>query len=233
LLNRLATYFQSNGFNLRALIGMIAKSNAYQLSSTYNGDWQASYVPYYARHYVRRLDAEELADAVVKATGVSQTYSFTGSTLPAVQWAMQMPDTREPTGATTTPTSNNNLTAFLNAFGRGDRDINPRRFDGTVPQALSAMNGALIQVRMHQSNTGANGTTPSRVRTLLTQYPTDPTSLIRQLYLNTLSRPATDEEVQSMLTTFQQNRTQSTGYQNPTEDLQWVLLNRVQFLFNY
>ncbi len=215
LLNRLAVFFQSNGYNLRTLIGLIVKSNAYQLSSTYNGDWSPSYVPYYARHYVRRLDSEELADAITKATGVAQTYTFaTPSTLPPVQWAGQLPDTRE-------PRNNNAVATFLNAFGRGDRDVNPRRFDGTVLQGLTVMNNTFVTSRIHQAN--AN----SRVRALL-QTSSDPTYLIQELYLSTLSRPATAEEVNSMLPSFLLQ-----GNQAAAENLQWVLLNRLQFLFNY
>ena len=69
LLDRLARYFQSSGYNIRSLIGTIARSSAYQLSSTYDEQWDASYVPYYARHYVRRLNSEEIADAITKAFG--------------------------------------------------------------------------------------------------------------------------------------------------------------------
>ena len=222
LLDRLARSFQTNRYDIRVLIGTIVKSNAYQLSSTYNGEWSPSYVPYYARHYVRRLNSEELLDAVAKATAITQNYSFGApSTLPAVQWAGQLPDTREPTGAATTPTSNGNITAFANAFGRGDRDVNPRRFDGSVLQGLTVMNNAFVTGRIHRANVG------SRVSTLLAAS-TNPSTIIDQLYLNTLSRPPTTEEVNSLLPTFQ-----ALGNQAAAENLQWVLLNRVQFLFNY
>jgi hypothetical protein len=214
LLDAMARDFQNNGYNLRRLIGTIVKSSAYQLSSTYNGQWDPSYVPYYARKYVRRLDAEEVHDAIVKATGIQPTYQLPApSTLPAVQWAMQLPDTREPT--------NNAVTAFLNAFGRGDRDVNPRRFDGSVLQGLTLMNNNFVMQKIHNANAG------SRVRTLL-QTNTDPATIIRQLYLHTLSRPATDAEVNALVPTYLQ-----LGNPAATEDLQWVLLNRLQFLFNY
>jgi hypothetical protein len=213
LLDRLARYFQSNGYNIRLLIGAIVKSNAYQLSSTYNGEWSPGYVPYYARHYVRRLDSEEILDAISKATNIPQTYTMAApSTLPPVQWAGQLPDTREPTGTATTPTPNGTITAFLNAFGRGDRDVNPRRFDGSVQQGLTVMNNAFLMNRIHNANAG------SRVNALL-QASTDPAFLIRQLYLHTLSRPATDEEVNSLLPTFQQQMSPTTGYRTPTENL--------------
>jgi hypothetical protein len=222
LLDRLARHFQTNGFDLRNLVGTIVKSNAYQLSSTYNGAWDPSYVPYYARKYVRRLNSEEILDAIAKATAIGQTYAFNNSQLPAVQWAGQLPDTREPTnGPGTTPTTTGNVTAFLNAFGRGDRDVNPRRYDGSVLQGLTVMNSLFIRDRIHNANAG------SRVRTLL-QSTTNPTTIIQELYLHTLARPATTEEVTAHLPTFQQ-----LGNTVAAENLQWVLLNRVQFLFNY
>lgn len=228
LLDRLARYFQSNNYNIRLLLGTIAKSSAYQLSSTYDAEWNTSYVPYYARHYVRRLNSEELLDAVAKATNIMQTYSFQApSTLPPVQWAGQLPDTREPTGGApgSTPTPNATVTTFLNAFGRGDRDINPRRFDSSVLQGLTVMNNAFVTSRIHNANSGAY--VNSRVRTVL-QSTADPSSIIRQLYLNTLSRPATTAEVTAHVPAFQQ-----LGNVAAAENLQWVLLNRVQFLFNY
>src|SRR6185436_20514730 len=98
LLESMAQWFQQNNYDLRALISLIAKSNAYQLSSSYPGTWDVSYVPYYARKYVRRLDAEEIHDAIAKATGVPGNYTLAGSDLPPVQWAMQLPEPREPRG---------------------------------------------------------------------------------------------------------------------------------------
>src|SRR5262249_41592873 len=105
LLDQMAQWFQTNGYDLRALISLITKSSTYQLSATYPGTWDVSYVPYYARKYVRRLDAEEIHDAIAKATGILGSYTLTGSDLPAVQWAMQLPDTKE-------PQSNPNVRAF-------------------------------------------------------------------------------------------------------------------------
>src|SRR5262245_34467374 len=84
LLNALAKWFAETGFDLRKLIEMIVKSNAYQLSSQYPGTWKPDYVPFYARHYPRRLDAEEIHDAIVQATGVLPSYvmDYTGTTIP-------------------------------------------------------------------------------------------------------------------------------------------------------
>jgi hypothetical protein len=213
LLDEMARWFQTNGHNLRALMSLIAKSNAYQLSSAYADTWELSYVPYYPRKYVRRLDAEEIHDAIQKATNVLNTYTIQ-SGLPSVQWAMKFPDTRE-------PNTNGGVRAFLDSFGRGDRDQNPRRFDGSVLQGLNMMNNGFVMARIHRNNAG------SRVSALLAQT-SDPNTIIQQLFLHTLSRPATAEEIAMFAPTFQQQTVQAA-----TESLQWVLLNRLQFLFNY
>jgi len=212
LLNQLATWFENNRYDLRALMAMIAKSNAYQLSATYPGTWNVAYVPYYARRYVRRLDAEEIHDAIQKATGVLNTYTL--DYLPSVQWAMQFPDPSE-------PAHNGAVGQFLNSFGRGDRDLNPRRTDGSGLQALNMMNNNFIMSRIHQSNQG------SRVASILAQT-SDPSAIIRTLFQNTLSRNPTADETAQLMPVFQQQGTR-TG----AETVQWLLLNKLDFLFNY
>ena len=214
LLDALSRWFQTNGYDLRALMGLIAKSNAYQLSAVYPGTWDVSYVPYYARKYVRRLDAEEIHDAIAKATGITGNYALTGSDLPPVQWAMQFPDTRE-------PRSNGAVLAFLNAFGRGDRDTTFRRPDASLLQALNMMNNAFVETRIHQTNQG------STVQTLLSQN-ASPQTIINELFLNTLSRPASADEINLFTPMFQQQ-----GNRLATEGLQWLLLNKMDFIFNY
>jgi hypothetical protein len=217
LLDRLARDFQSNGYDLRRLIGLIAKSSAYQLSSSYPGNWQPSYVPYYARKYARRLDSEEIHDAVVKATSMTQIYNFASpSILPPTSWAGQFPDTLE-------PRSNGAVAQFLNAFGRGDRDLNQRRTDGSVLQALTMLNNTFVTNRARVNG----GPAPVSVTTLL-QLTSDPDTIIRQLYLNTLSRRPTQAEVDAVMPSFLQ-----LGNLEAAEDLQSVLLNRLEFLFNY
>ena len=190
LLQTLAEWFQANRYDLRALMSLIAKSNAYQLSATYPGTWNISYVPYYARRYVRRLDAEELHDAIATATGIPGNYTIRGSALPPVQWAMQFPDTKE-------SGSNSAVGAFLNAFGRGDRDTMSRRSDGSILQSLDMLNSPVVLERIHKNNQG------SRVATLLSQT-SDPQTILWDLFMNTLSRPPTDQEIALYKPMFQQ-----------------------------
>jgi hypothetical protein len=215
LLAALSSWFQANRYDLRALMSLIAKSSAYQLAAVYPGEWDVSYVPYYARKFVRRLDAEELHDAVAKATGISPNYTLTNSSLSPVQWAMQLPDTREPLRAA------GDAANFLNSFGRGDRDTLMRRSEGSVLQALTLMNSQFVMSRIHQNNQG------SRVAVLLSQG-AQPETIIHQLFLNTLSRPPSGQETALFLSAFQQQ-----GNRAAAEGLQWLLLNKLDFLFNY
>src|SRR6185503_11096745 len=133
--------------------------------------------------------------------------------LPAVQWAMQMPEPREPRGTAGF--------TFMSAFGRGDRDLNPRREDGSLLQGLNMMNNAFVMGRVHQANAG------SRVASVLAQT-SDPTTIVRLLFQNTLSRNPTAAESAMFVQSFQGQTVRVA-----TENLQWVLLNKLDFLFNY
>ena len=108
LLTQLATAFASNHFDLRATLKLMVSSNAYQLSSRYTaGTWNETWVPYFARHYPRRLMAEEMVDAIAKATNSS--LSFTVAAMAPLTKAVQLPD----------PTEGGGFRTFMNNFGRG------------------------------------------------------------------------------------------------------------------
>jgi hypothetical protein len=67
----------------------------------------------------------------------------------------------------------------------------------------------------------------SRVRRLLDTYKTDNARVVDELFLATLSRPASGEEKQVSLAAIEKNRVE--GAQN----LQWALINQVEFFFNH
>jgi hypothetical protein len=212
LLNRLRDDFIAGHYDLKAILRTMAMSNAYQLSTKYTATtWNESWTPYYARHIPRRLMAESMLDAIAKATSVPVTYTING--LPAVTSAMKLPDPLD--------VRNNVYGRFLDEFGRGNRDDEARDNDSSIAQALSLMNDAAVVVnRTHRAT--ANSTV---AKTLAST--TDPNVIADQLYLYTLSRYPTSTE-----------KTQAVAYlksgtlAQKTEDLQWVLLNSVEFLFN-
>jgi len=188
-------------------------SNAYQLSAKYTASaWNESWTPYYARHIPHRLMAEEMLDAIAKATSVPVTYTISGGGGTTTS-AMKLPDTLE--------VRNNVYGRFLDEFGRGNRDDQVRSNDSSIAQALSLMNdGTVVVNRTHRST--ANSTV---AKTLAAT--TDPNAIADQLYLYTLSRyPTADEKTQAVA------YLKSGTLANKTEDLQWVLLNSVEFLFN-
>ncbi|MCP5113379.1 MAG: DUF1553 domain-containing protein, partial [bacterium] len=89
LLNALAQDFVDSGFDLQALMRLIVNSEAYQLSSRYEGDWSPEWEGLYARKYVRRLWAEEIHDAVIQTSGIPAIYRVRGVTF---NWAMHFPE---------------------------------------------------------------------------------------------------------------------------------------------
>jgi hypothetical protein len=213
LLEQLTVEFIANKFDLKWLIRTMAVSNAYQLSTRYTATaWNEAWTPYFARHLPHRLMAEQLLDAVTSATSMPITYTVSGTAVTTVPLAMKLPDTFEGGG---------NQGRFLDQFGRGNRDDELRDSDASIVQALALMNDANIVIpRIRRTN--ANTTV---AKTLAAS--TDPAVITETLYLSTLSRyPTQTEKAQAVA------YLQSGTLGQKTEDLQWALLNTLEFLFN-
>jgi hypothetical protein len=209
LITQLANAFAASRYDLRATLKLMVSSNAYQLSSRYTpGPWNDSWAPYFARHYPRRLTSEEMLDAVVKATNTTISVNVNG--LGMVNKAMKLPDTTEGGG----------FRAFLNVFGRGNRDDQARSRDSSIVQSLLLMNDRIVTDRVRAATVG------STVAKAL-QATRDASEIADTLYLATLSRYPSPLE-----------RDVAVGYlrsgdlTRKTEDLQFALLNRLEFLFN-
>jgi hypothetical protein len=213
LLEHLAGALADNNFGLRELIRLIVQSNAYQLSSRYDGDWNVNYVPLYARHYPRRLDAEEIADAIVKATGVAGGYTVSGWGDSVLSWAMQMPDT----------VSGGPAAAFMNTFLRGNRDTQPRSQAGSILQQLTMMNDAFV--------TNRTKVAASPVLANIAKI-TDNDAAVEEMFLTFLSRYPTDYE-RGLAVNSLKATTTATLRNNAIEDLAWVMINKLDFLFSY
>jgi hypothetical protein len=222
LLGALAADFASNGFNLKDLMRKIATSEAYQLSSRYEGRWKPEYEKLFARKFVRRLWGEEVMDALVQISNLPNT-QMTVAGLGRLSWAMQLPDTfripAEPLGS------------FLDSFLRGNRIEEDRRLDGSVPQALNLMNDAFVHTRTRASGTGDAA---SLARQLLTRYPAAVSGnlLVNEMFLTVLNRPATEDEMLTATAALARATTNATR-QAQVEDLLWALFNKVDFVYNY
>jgi Protein of unknown function (DUF1549)/Protein of unknown function (DUF1553) len=221
LLVRLGAEFESGGYDLRSILRLITTSNSYQLSSFYPGTWSDAYAPYFARHYVRRLGAEMVVDAITKATNVTINLPVAGYASP-VPWAVQLPDTSEPQARS--PASVAAVRSFLDTFLRGDRNTDPRSYEGSISQSLSSMNDATVVTNRIKSSTAG-----SAVNKLIAAGAT-PQAIVTSLYLSTLSRLPAVSENTAALALFSAPNANKTSV---AEDLQYVLLNKLDFLFNY
>lgn len=215
LLDQLADQFIRDNYSIKSLIRTIVNSSAYQLSSKYEGVWKPAYVRYFAKHIPRRLTAEEMYDAVQTATETEAPMFVQGFDQP-VMYANQLPDPTE-------PRSDANVRNFLNTFGRGDwwnvrRDPSP-----TILQLLYSMNNGQTVLRTFASNASSPTTRAAR----LAQSKASDDDVTRELFLATLARPCTGDE----LAVAQANR-RGTRL-DWISDLQWALLNKLDFIFNY
>ncbi len=218
LLNALAESFAARGFDLRWLMREIARSEAYQLSSRYEGVWNPSYEPYFARHQVRRLSAEEIHDALVLSTGVFQPYGVSRAVGVKV-FAMEFPDVQDVPAVGRRDPQGQASISFLNAFLRGDREETQRSGETTILQALQLMNSSLVLDRVKN-----NGQNPALTAVLRQPDP----QAVQLLYLLVLSRLPNEKELASGALWL------GSGDRNQkAEDLMWGLYNKVDFVFNY
>src|SRR5258708_1128281 len=141
------------------------KSSGYQLSSAFEGEWQESYVPYYARKYVRMLSAAELHDAITLAT------ARLGKPV------MTMPDPKQ---------GRAEAGSFLKVFGQSNRDDMPKK---TLPSSLQAM--LLMQSKVVTERVLAKDN--SRIEQLVKNV-SDDRELIDRIYLVTVSRKPSEAE---------------------------------------
>jgi hypothetical protein len=211
LIEALATEFINNNYSIKHMIRLMANSQAYQLSSNYAGTWNPVYDNYFARHIARRLQAEELYDAVAQATMTVIPMDLEGYNAP-VYYAGQLPDTTEPRNDST-------IFGFLNNFGRGDWWNNPRNSSSTIIQTLFMMNDNSVNFRTFTGKA-------TRVDYIMSHGMSD-LDAVNNLYLSALSRYPTDAE----MSILQQNKT-GTRDQWFT-DIQWALLNKLDFVFNH
>ncbi len=213
LLNALAQDFIDSGYNLKSLMREIVNSRAYQLSSRYNGTWDPNSQTLFARHLVRRLWSEEVADSIGQSSGIATTYN--NAVWGPVSEAMQLPEPLN-TGGSGSAASQ----TFLDAFLRGNRDDQPRSGDGSISQALDLMNDNFVMQR-------ANATAATSLIVKALTLPND--QMVNLLFLNVLSRYPTAAEMSTALQNLQNQatRTQEARY------LYWSLYNKVDFVFNY
>jgi hypothetical protein len=207
LLDALAQDFAEHRFDLKHLMRTIMNSRAYELSADITVGNRADAVNvYFARYTVKRLTAEQLADALDFATGTREKY--TG--LPLGTRAIQLPDPEV-------------KSFLLDVFGRPSRQITcecERTAQPNIAQALHLLNGGFLNQKIAAS--------VGRIETLFKAKKALP-QIVEELYLVTLSRPPRPEEV----TKAEEMIARAPSPKEGTQDLLWALFNSREFLFNH
>jgi hypothetical protein len=216
LLEALAQYFRENNYSIRSVLKLIAKSNAYRLSSQFPGEWKASYAPYFARKFVRRLKAEEVYDSLVSATNLFTEVPIRGTDV-KIKFAAEAYSPDEFIRGVNDPVLKE-IHFFLESFGQTNRQSSERSNDGAITQAVLLMNSPLV----HRQIRAAEG---SYLAGLLKQQLPDEEKIAR-LFERFLVRPPTPGELANARNVVSRG---SEGW----EDLQWLLVNRVEFVHNF
>ena len=203
LLTALTERFVSDGFDLRALMRSICRSRTYQLSIRTNA-WNEDDDINFSHAIPRRLQAEQLVDAVALATG--STVSMPG--LPASMRSVQAPN-----GVV-------NGDEFLKLFGRPKRQSAcecERTSNLSLAHAMSLVNGRFISDAVARPG--------NRIEQIVSKAERNQ-AIVRDIYLACLNRLPTSAEVEAIDLGEKEDRLESA------QDLAWALINSPAFLFN-
>jgi hypothetical protein len=205
LLDALARHFVKEKYDLRALVRAIAVSQAYGLSScTVPGNERDTRL--FSHQIPRPLTAHQMADALAQATDVINRYPNRAAGTRAI-------DVNDPATAST----------ILETFGRCTR-TNGCASVATPPlslrQSLLLIGGDVVEGKVSNLN--------GYLANLLELSP-EPEEIVENLYLRTLCRPPSAEE----LSHWSRELKQAASLREAAEDLFWALLNSREFTFNH
>jgi hypothetical protein len=205
LLNALTKDFKDHDFDVRHLIRTIVNSRVYQAGIATN-EWNETDKTNFSHAIPRRLNAEQLMDALTQATGVRPAFPE----VPADTRAEEFPDPHV------------GKDGFLDLFGRPQRESageSERKTDLSLPQALNLVNGRTISDAIADPS--------GRIAKALIAGSTD-RALIEELYLATMSRVPTPNELDQGITYLRSG----DGRAARAQDLLWALVNSKAFLYN-
>ncbi len=208
LLASLSEQFMRSGYDIKQLIHWICLSEPYQLSSRFsesnrNDDPSLGDLPAFSRMYVKPMTAEQTYDSFLTATKAHQ--------VGAVDWTQAERNRQQW------------LRQFVVAFHTDEND-EKMAFEGSIGNALSLMNGPLIDKAL---DTSAGSFLGEIVRQMSSE-----AEKIRSLCLATLSRPPSPSEFSSMKKMLRDASVSHDGKPHLNEayqDLFWALLNSNEF----
>jgi hypothetical protein len=205
LFDRLSEEFVKSGYDCKQVIRWIANSAPYNLTSRTTKKNAADNPAIgesalFTHVYLKSMTAEQLYDSLIVATSAHKSGRS--------DWEKSEQQRREW------------LDQFVRTFGNDEGDESSS-FDGTIPQALTMMNGPLVRAAVSIKP-------GSQLHDLLAG-PGETTQKIKKLYLTVLGRPPLSKELAAMQKFFDDSSDPLTVYQ----DLFWALLNCNEFIFNH
>jgi hypothetical protein len=217
LLDAMQQDFGEHNYSVQHVIKTIMKSNAYQLSSHFEGEWKPSYVPYYNRKLVRVMTGPEVIDAITQATGRPAEFDFSGMKVSRVTQLQGPSGVGGRRGGSSEGSEMKNL---LQSFFQSNRQTPaPLGNKASTLQALLMMSSKMINDRVL-------ATSNSRVQQLLDSNKSND-QIIDELFLSSLSRMPLAAEKNVALQYIEKDRKRGA------ENLQWVLLNSTEFVLNH
>jgi hypothetical protein len=200
LLTELSTQFAANGFDVKNLLRAICNSQTYQRTSKPFAGNREAGPELFARMAIKVLTPEQMYDSLVQVVGAPNQANY--QRRPAVAAAARFRNI--------TPRS------LFVTFFKGDDNADPTEYQAGIPQVLRMMNSPQLN--------NASMLTP------ILQSGKKPVQVIEHLYLATLSRLPSGQELErtmSLVRKHQDEPRQAYG------DLLWVLLNSSEFTLNH
>ncbi len=203
LLAALGKYFAENKYDIKKLIGIIAKSHVYGLSSEPT-ERNVADTRNYSRHYRVRLRAEVLLDAISDITAMPNNFAAMAYGSRSNQiWTHRV----------------TNL--FLDTFGRPDPNQDPpceRTPDSTVTQILHLMNSPELHAKVTNSS--------NSISKMISEQKAEPAEITKQIYLLCYSREPDSEELEICMKIFEENK---DNPRNAASYILWALMNTPEF----
>jgi hypothetical protein len=204
LLEELGKRFTASKYDLKSLVRDICNSRTYQRSTQRNASNETD-EKNFAHANLRRIKAENLLDCISQATETKD--KFQG--LPLGARAVQIAD-------------GGSSTYFLTTFGRATRETVCScevKMEPTLSQALHLLNGDTVNSKIQQGGVIKKSLETKKF----------PEERIVDLYLRTLARMPSDEELKKLAPLLAPGSNQEQALL----DIFWALLNSREFLFNH
>ncbi|MGD9855000.1 MAG: DUF1549 and DUF1553 domain-containing protein [Planctomycetaceae bacterium] len=198
VLEELAGHLVSTGFDLRELFRVIVLSQTYQRSSAAADD-DPSRTLHFAQMNIKSFTAEQLYDSIAVATRLEAPAADDGSLMRERNLSRQ---------------------AFLDQFRAPPGQVTD--YPSGIPQALTLMNGRLIQSATGLQSSGI-------LRSLEAPFFSNE-QRVETLFLATLSRPPDDAERQTMV---EYVTSPGADRGERLSDILWALLNSAEFTLNH